>query len=179
MTIQEQYTLLCEGKYNVTQFKKNAAQTLPNIISVHNSFEDVKKILLNKGIISEAVKKDKWEQLTFDADRINPYELQKGITAELTVPEREATEDEYFKAKEKAVKNIQKDPLFYTNKITGSKNISPEKRPDIMKIVKDKMTDDMNKMKPVKVAKIKDEKPKKSEVIIKENKLLQLLNNVK
>jgi hypothetical protein len=178
MTIQEQYKLLCEGNYNVTQFKRNAIQGFPNFINVNNSFEDIKKILFNKGILSE-VKQDKWDQLIAEADRVNPYELQKGISMELTIPERESTEDEYFKAKEKAVKNLQKDPLYYSNKIAGVKNIDPEKRSDTMKLVKKDMTDDLNKFKTFKAPKVKEEKPAKSTVVIKENVLLNILNKAK
>jgi hypothetical protein len=52
-SILEKYNLLLEGKYSREQFKKDVSYELPQYVTPVNTFNDVLKILKNKGIINE------------------------------------------------------------------------------------------------------------------------------
>ena len=63
------------------------------------------------------------------------------------------SEEDYLKAKKAAIKNIQKDPMYYTRLITGEKMVKPEKRADTMKALNkkgDNTVDKLNKMEVIK-----------------------------
>lgn len=93
---------------------------LPNVVSKFNSFEDMTTILKNRGMIAEAKKEEvtAYKKPEVDPiDLISPDLLDDGIRAELEAKGIEGTpsEEEYAKAKEKAAKNLAKDPLHYKN----------------------------------------------------------------
>ena len=191
-SLQSQYDLIIEGKGNIFNFKRNAIMALPKLISSFNSYEDVVKILSNKNIIQEAIVDQKeQEKIIYDADRINSYELEKGISHEMKQPVEvwkmagagkfDISEEDYLKAKKKAIENIQKDPLYYTRLLTGEKRQPENKRGDIMRVVDNKnMVDKINAMKsPPKPKKEKAPKKAKSTVVIKENKtLIDRINSI-
>ena len=119
-TLQEKYNAVLEGKFSKEQFRRDAVMQLPNMVSKFNSFEDMTTILKNRSMLAEAKKEEvtaykKPEVET--ADLIAPDLLDHGIKAELEAAEVEGTpsEEEYEKAKEKAAKNLAKDPLCYKN----------------------------------------------------------------
>jgi len=119
-TLQEKYNAVLEGKFSKEQFRRDAVMQLPNLVSKFNSFEDMTTILKNRGMLAEAKKEEvtaykKPEVET--ADLIAPDLLDDGIKAELEAAGIEGTpsEEEYEKAKEKAAKNLAKDPLCYKN----------------------------------------------------------------
>ena len=93
---------------------------LPNVVSKFNSFEDMTAILKNRGMIAEAKKEEVTAYKKPEVDPIDliaPDLLDDGIRAELEAKGIEGTpsEEEYTKAKEKAAKNLAKDPLHYKN----------------------------------------------------------------
>jgi hypothetical protein len=93
---------------------------LPNLVSKFNSFEDMATILKNRGMLAEAKKEEvtAYKKPEVDpVDLIAPDLLDDGIKAELEAAGIEGTpsEEEYEKAKEKAAKNLAKDPLCYKN----------------------------------------------------------------
>jgi hypothetical protein len=119
-TLQEKYNAVLEGTFSKEQFRRDAVMQLPNLVSKFNSFEDMATILKNRGMLAEAKKEEvtaykKPEVET--ADLIAPDLLDDGIKAELEAAGIEGTpsEEEYEKAKEKAAKNLAKDPLCYKN----------------------------------------------------------------
>lgn len=168
INLQHEYNLIKEGKGNIPYFKKIALNQCPNLVSPLNSFDDMVSILKTKNIISENIitesihdDKSKYEKIISDGDRVNPYELEKGIKYEMKSPietwkmdgagKFDISVEDYFQAMKTAVDNLKKDPMFYTRMITKEKNIQPEKRSDTMKLVKDKkFVDDLNKMNPIK-----------------------------
>ena len=167
ITLQDKYNLIVEGKGNTANFKKEAVNAFPHLVNGHNSYEDVVSILKNNNIIKEAITDEKEQaQIISDADRVNPYELEKGIEVELKVPAKEASLEDYLKAKKAAIKNLGKDPMFYSQLETGEKAVKFEKRPDTMKAINkkgDNVSDKLNKME-----------------VIKENKSLRdIINSVK
>jgi predicted lipid-binding transport protein (Tim44 family) len=55
MTLQEQYNLIKEGKGDKNFFLKQARNLFPDLVTVHNTFEQTIGILKNKSILSEGV----------------------------------------------------------------------------------------------------------------------------
>lgn len=162
MNLQKEYNLIKEGKGDKANFKRQVLFQCPNLVSPFNSFDDMVSILKNRNIISEAVYNDKakYEKIIQDADRVNPYELKKGISYEMKSPNEtwkmdgggkfDIDPEDYYKAMDKAVKNLQKDPMYYTRLLSNEKVISNEKRPDTMKPVgegkKQNFVNNLNKM---------------------------------
>jgi len=119
-TLQEKYNAVLEGTFSKEQFRRDAVMQLPNLVSKFNSFEDMATILKNRGMLTEAKKEEvtAYKKPEVEAaDLIAPDLLDHGIKAELEAAEIEGTpsEEEYAKAKEKAAKNLAKDPLCYKN----------------------------------------------------------------
>ena len=119
-TLQEKYNAVLEGTFSKEQFRRDAVMQLPNLVSKFNSFEDMATILKNRGMLAEAKKEEvtAYKKPEVDpVDLIAPDLLDDGIKAELEAAGIEGTpsEEEYEKAKEKAAKNLAKDPLCYKN----------------------------------------------------------------
>ena len=119
-TLQEKYNAILEGNFSKEQFRRDAVMQLPNVVSKFNSFEDMTTILKNRGMIAEAKKEEVTAYKKPEVDPIDliaPDLLDDGIRAELEAAGIEGTpsEEEYAKAKEKAAKNLAKDPLCYKN----------------------------------------------------------------
>ena len=176
-TLQDKYNLIVEGNGDVANFKREAINAFPHFVNGQNSYDDVVAILKQKNIIKEAITDQKEQaKIIYDADRVNFYELEKGIAYELKAPSEvwkmdgagkfTVTEEDYLKAKKKSIENLQKDPMYYTRLITGEKMVKPEKRSDIMVALNkkgDNTVDKLNKME-----------------VIKENKSLNdIINSVK
>ena len=157
ITLQDKYNLILEGNGDIANFKREAINTFPQFVNGQNSYDDVVAILKQKNIIKEAITDQKeQDQIISDADRVNPYELEKGIKVELKVPAIEATEEDYLKAKKAAIANIAKDPMFYSQLESGEKAVKFEKRPDTMKALNkkgDNVSDKLNKMEVIKEGK--------------------------
>jgi len=85
-----------------------------------------------------------------EIDRVNPYELRKGITMEMGMqylPTPNTFTDHFnpdtlAKATKKALKNLQEDPAYYTNKIsmTTEKRTNMLQKPKEMKVGPDGST---------------------------------------
>jgi hypothetical protein len=119
-TLQEKYNAVLEGNFSKEQFRRDAVMQLPNVVSKFNSFEDMTTILKNRGMIAEAKKEEVTAYKKPEVDPIDliaPDLLDDGIRAELEAKGIEGTpsEEEYTKAKEKAAKNLAKNPLHYKN----------------------------------------------------------------
>ena len=54
-TLQDQYTLIKEGKGNKDHFLKQAKQLFPEYITPGNDYDSATRILKNKGILSEGI----------------------------------------------------------------------------------------------------------------------------
>ena len=174
-TLQDKYNLI-EGECDVYNFKREAIKAFPQFVSNQNSYDDVVAILKQKSIIKEAITGQKEQaEIIYDGDRVNPYELEKGITYELKEPAEvwkmagsgkfTISEEDYLNAKKKSIKNLQKDPMYYTRLITGEKMVKPEKRPDTMKYLNKKGNNTVDKLNNM--------------VVIKENKSLNdIINSV-
>jgi len=131
MTTQELYIKLTAGEITEQKFlyEVRRDERLPFITSFNN-FKDTVQILKNKGIISEkaakeATGKQEVEVIAKTIDMVNPYEYSRGMDIELGV-ENEAvgnvdiTEDDILKAQKKVLKNLTKDPNYYSKKRIAS-----------------------------------------------------------
>jgi len=75
---------------------------------------DLALLMLNAGRLFEAKKGKKKQPKELHIDVANPYEYRHGIQHELTEMDDYSTEA-LEKAKSKVLKNLAKDPLFYSN----------------------------------------------------------------
>jgi len=131
MTTQELYTKLIAGEITEQKFlyETRRDQNLPFVTSLNN-FKDTVQILKNKGIISEkaakkATGKQEVEVIAKTIDMVNPYEYSRGMDIELGVENEavgnsEITEDDILKAQKKVLKNLTKDPNYYSKKRIAS-----------------------------------------------------------
>ena len=117
-TLQEKYNAVLEGKFSKTQFVRDAKRELPQFISPYNGFEDSISILKRRGMLTEM----KLTGVQVYDDRVEPTysldTLERGIDYELEamglMSNETVSDKDYGKAKKKAVKNLEKDPIFYT-----------------------------------------------------------------
>lgn len=148
--ITAQYRDLTEGKLSKANFMTNVRRLFPDYISATNNLEDAVSILKSKrilkendlpkairgGMLSEAEDKSegKYKEVTGknlyshsqEIDRVNPYEVKKGIAIEmgmnyLPTPNyftKHFNPDTLEKATKKVLKNLEKDPAYYTNMIS-------------------------------------------------------------
>jgi hypothetical protein len=127
MTTQDLYTKVVKGEITEQKFLYEVRRdiNLP-FITPMNNFTDTVQILKNKGMISEkqtklSSGKQEVEIISKTIDMVNPYEYSKGMDIELGV-ENEAvgnvdiTEEDIKKAQKKVLKNLTKDPNYYTKK---------------------------------------------------------------
>ena len=131
MTTQDLYTKLVAGEITEQKFlyETRRDQNLPFVTSLNN-FKDTVQILKNKGIISEkaakeATGKQEVEVIAKTIDMVNPYEYSRGMDIELGVENEavgnsEITEDDVLKAQKKVLKNLTKDPNYYSKKRIAS-----------------------------------------------------------
>lgn len=140
-TLTEKYNAVLSGKYPQSQFVRDARLAHPNLITQFNGFEDTVTILKNKGMISEQLERYKEEtapEYTYEsetADTLSFESIERGVDYELSkkgldTVSLDFSEDELQKAREKAIKNLSKDPLYYTRLLSGQKKVT--KRTDIM-----------------------------------------------
>jgi hypothetical protein len=117
-TLQEKYNAIAEGNFSKTQFKRDAAMELPHFVSNINSFEDTVSILKNKGVLSESKKQEQKYSTATAADHIAPDVLDTGIKFELDAKygTLDVAKEDYDKIREKAIKNLSKDVLYYVKK---------------------------------------------------------------
>ena len=138
MNPSKNYIALTEGRMAKSEFLRQARQAFPHLIGAGNSFEDALRILTRKGLINE--------ELVYQnkADKFPLEAIERGIRYELEVMDvydiHHPSQEQYKKARQRAIDNLGKDPLYYINKIAeGTKQPKQEdetKNGDHMKEVK-------------------------------------------
>lgn len=131
-TLQEKYNGIQEGKFSKDQFLVEARQQLPNLVTRYNGYDDAIQILKNRGMIQEAsfpkAKADKTPDYRFTPaqtkDEYSMEQITRGLRVELEAMGVYCTPtvDEYVKAEAKMLKNLAKDPIFYTNQLAKTTN---------------------------------------------------------
>ena len=154
MTTQDLYTKVVTGEITEQKFLYEVRRdiNLP-FITPSNNFKDTVKILKNKGMISEkqtklSTGKQEVDIIAKTIDMVNPYEYARGMDDELgiltnPVNSEDVTEDKVLKAQKKVLKNLTKNPSYYTQRMSttmpgGKDNEMKEVTPkEISKIQKD------------------------------------------
>ena len=131
MTTQDLYTKVSTGEITEQKFLYEVRRdiNLP-FITRSNNFTDTVKILKNKGMISEkqtklSTGKQDVEIISKTIDMVNPYEYSKRMDIELGVANEavgnvDITEEDIKKAQKKVLKNLTKDPNYYSKKNTAT-----------------------------------------------------------
>ena len=131
MTTQDLYTKVSIGEITEQKFLYEVRRdiNLP-FITRSNNFTDTVKILKNKGMISEkqtklSTGKQDVEIISKTIDMVNPYEYAKGMDIELGVANEafgnaDITEEDVKKAQKKVLKNLTKEPNYYSKKNTAT-----------------------------------------------------------
>ena len=149
-TLQEKYNGVINENFSKKQFVRDARLELPNLITQFNGFEDTVTILKSKGMLQEA-KKQEVPEYDKPAPGYSLEALERGIDAELEgmgidTGTKTPTKEDYDKAKEKAVKNLEKDPNHYLNLMSGdSKKV--DKHDKYVEVKKNNHVDTFNGMK--------------------------------
>ena len=157
-TLTEKYNAVLQGEYSKKQFVRDARLAHPNIITQYNGYEDTVAILKNKGMVFEGLEKYKEEKMpeydngVVPADKFSIEDIERGVDYELekkgfNTVHRDFTEEDYLKAKDKAVKNLEKNRNFYLSLLGGESTRVPKKRADVMKPVEGDGVDKDNGMK--------------------------------
>lgn len=111
----ENYRAVNEGQMSKAEFLRQTRQQYPNYINQFTSFEDAIKIFKDKGILFEEV------IYQCNGDKFPLEQIEKGIDFELEAagvnPALLSVDPKcYRKAKETAIANLSKDPLYYVKK---------------------------------------------------------------
>jgi len=127
-TLTEKYRGVLSESFSKKQFIRDAKIAHPALITPLNGFNDTVKILKNKGFISEKEEMPKMygkyeiEGIKSD-DKFSIEAIERGIDAELEamglMSQESITKEDYGKAKEKAIKNLEKDQNHYLNLMAG------------------------------------------------------------
>ena len=121
-TLTEKYRGVLNESFSKTQFVRDARMTQPQLINQFLGFDDTVQILKQKGMISEKDGTPEYKEF----DNISDEAIRRGIDAELgamgLMSQESISEEDHAKAKDKALKNLKKDPLHYLNLISGESN---------------------------------------------------------
>ena len=145
-TLTEKYRGVLNESFSKAQFVKDARMAQPSLINQFTSYNDAVSILKSKGMISEEDKLPEYAEF----DNISDEAIRRGIDAELEgmglMSHDSVSEEDQAKAKEKAIKNLKKDPLHYLNLLSGeSSKVDKHDKP--VEFKKGKEVDTFNGMK--------------------------------
>ena len=130
----DNYKAVNEGRMSKSEFLRQTLQQYPGYINQFTSFDDAVQIFRNKGILLENV------ECQSLGDRFPLEQIEKGIDAELEAMGYTNTctpaPRDYKKAKERAIKNLTKDSLFYIKREAGHEPTQDDNKDQDMKKVK-------------------------------------------
>jgi len=155
-TLTEKYRGVLNESYSKKQFVRDARIAHPQLITQFNGFSDTVSILKQKSMISE---EDKMPEYS-DYANISDEAIRRGTDAELEamglMSQDSVSAEDQEKAKEKAIKNIKKDPLHYLNLISGESS-KVDKHDKEVEVKKDNHTDNFNGLKKAELKEVKEE----------------------
>jgi hypothetical protein len=148
--ITAQYRDLLEGKMSQANFLTNVRRDFPHLVTNINSFQDTVKILKSKRILSEVEIKNTNNETPKEIgfDHVNYYQLTKGTNYELERMDV-ISDENYVKARNKALDNIKKDPDAYRELIVHNVKDIKERDKDLqmVPVEKNNLVDKANAMK--------------------------------
>ena len=127
-TLTEKYRGVLSESFSKKQFVRDAKIAHPTLITSLNSFNDTVKILRNKGFISEKQELPKqYGKYEIEGikseDKFSIEAIERGIDIELEaaglMSQDSISKEDYGKAKEKALANLEKDQNHYLNLMAG------------------------------------------------------------
>jgi len=153
-TLTEKYRGVLNEAFSKKQFVRDARIAHPTIITPLNGFNDTVKILKNKGYISEEDMPSMYGKYEIEnikvEDKLSAEAIQRGIDAELEamglMSQESVSKEDYGKAKEKALKNLEKDQNHYLNLMSGESS-SVDKHDQMVPADKKNNVDTFNGMK--------------------------------
>ena len=145
-TLTEKYRGVLNESFSKTQFVRDARMAQPQLINQFLGFDDTVQILKQKGMISEKDGTPEYKEF----DNISDEAIRRGIDAELEamglMSQESHSEEDHAKAKDKALKNLKKDPLHYLNLMSGESN-KVDKHDQMVEPKKGNEVDTFNGMK--------------------------------
>lgn len=178
MIIDQRYKEVKAGIISEFDFLQEAHQdkNISRFITGFHTFDQVIEVLKSRSMLFEETEVDNNKGFDFNTiikealsadvkgtvhpEHVHPYEFEKGWRYELKLIGKFEDED-INKAKAKAVKNLEKDPIHYT-KIEMGEYAPDNKGHEMLDLSKGKnMTDPDNQMKPVKKVPMEDTESKK------------------
>ena len=118
-TLTEKYRGVINESFSKAQFVRDARMAWPQLINQFTGFNDAVTILKQKGMISEEDKMPEYAEF----HNLSDEAIRRGIDAELEamglMSQESHSEEDHAKAKDKALKNLKKDPLHYLNLMSG------------------------------------------------------------
>ena len=122
VTVTEKYRAVQEGRMAKSVFLQQMKREYPFFVSQFDNFDSSVAILKNKGMLFEQKKDDVYNK---DYYKFSDEGVRRGTDAELTKMGIDSTrpgnisKEDLEKAKETALKNLRKDPLYYLNLLSG------------------------------------------------------------
>ena len=121
-TLTEKYRGVLSESFSKKQFVRDARMEWPQLVNQFTGFNDAVAILKQKGMISEEDKMPEYAEF----HNLSDEAIRRGIDAELEamglMSHDKVSEEDQAKAKEKALKNLKKNPLHYLNLMSGESN---------------------------------------------------------
>lgn len=173
MLIDQRYKEVKAGIITEYDFLHEASQDdrISKFITGFHTFDQVVELLKAKSMLFEDVEEAPLKRFDFasvikealtpvQSEHVHPYEFEKGWRYEIKLTGKFEDED-VQKAKAKAVKNLEKDPIHYT-KLEMGEHAPDEKGHKMLDVSKGQnFTDPDNQSKPVKSTPIADTESQK------------------
>lgn len=132
--LSQNYKAVTEGRIAKSEFVRQARQMYPQHINQFTTFDDSIRILRKRGLLSEEVVYqclgDKFPLESIE--RGIDYELEEMGYCNCTI--NSPCPGDYKKAKQKAIDNLAKDPLYYINKIKVEPKQTPQPSDKLEKV---------------------------------------------
>lgn len=132
--LSQNYKAVTEGRIAKSEFVRQARQMYPQHINQFTTFDDSIRILRKRGLLSEEVV---YQCL---GDKFPLESIERGIDYELeemgyyNYTINSPCPGDYKKAKQKAIDNLAKDPLYYINKIKVGPKQTPQPSDKLEKV---------------------------------------------
>ena len=149
VTVTEKFRAVQEGKMAKSVFLQQMKKEYPFFISQFDSFDSSVAILKNKGMLYEEKKDEVYDK---DYYRFSDEGVRRGTDVELEKMGIDSSrpgnidKEDLAKAKETALKNLRKDPLYYLNLVSGD-SLHVDKNDQPYEYKKGKEKDVFNGMK--------------------------------
>ena len=147
MNLQKKYEQYVAGEFSAYNFLREARMAYPHLVTNLNGIKDAVNILKTNSLVFEAKEEEVQPNVSLDAiDTGIHFEL-----AEMGCDIHDCTEEQYLKAREAAIKCLEKDPMCYVNKkagVKGNEDLGDQMKP----ATSQNMVDEKNKIQKLQEA---------------------------